>query len=314
MSATQLRLVFAGALGLTVFSTAQGQPTMQVTWNFSDPFLQANNLMSVTIRVVGFQDGQSIQGFHGPFEYPWNVGALGTQFFNIDSVVDPNDPKAFLFEDGFYAAPNNPTLNALTGGAARWDSGLLGNPATLGSPADDDPDDTAGGFAFFADGSSDLNVAHATWISLQPNGVPVNSSTQWPVMRLTWPIGSPMTASFLLLMNTPPGDVPLGFSVPFEAIGACCLSADSCGISTEYSCLSFHGVYQGNFVECGVTPCPEPCPGNLNDDLQVNVEDLLMLIGAWGVADFMSPPDLVRDGVVNVLDLLALISHWGACP
>jgi hypothetical protein len=299
-------------------STSHALPTIQVTHHFGDPFLQANQLRSATIRLVGFEDGQSIQGFIGTVQNPWNVVlgfSGGGQFFNIDSVVDPDDPKSFLFEDGFYAAPAaNATLNALTAGAAKWDSGLLGNPASFGSPADGDPLETVGGFALFTDGSSDVSVDQMAWISIQPGGVPVNSSTQLPVMRLTWPIGYQNTVSFVLAMNTPNQSMPFSVSlVVADAFGACCFPNNTCGMWGWVPCESFGGKFQGNFTDCEFISCPQ-CFGDLAGSGQVDVHDLLALIADWGGGTVTSPADLNDDGTVNVLDLLALINAWGACP
>jgi hypothetical protein len=56
-----------------------------------------------------------------------------------------------------------------------------------------------------------------------------------------------------------------------------------------------------------------PVPGDATGDGLVTVDDLLAVIGAWGVCG--SPPagcpaDLNADGVVDVDDLLTVISHW----
>jgi len=59
-----------------------------------------------------------------------------------------------------------------------------------------------------------------------------------------------------------------------------------------------------------------PCPGDLNDDGEVNGADLSILLGAWGEC----PPkgscaaDLNDDGEVNGADLSILLGAWGACP
>ena len=55
------------------------------------------------------------------------------------------------------------------------------------------------------------------------------------------------------------------------------------------------------------------CPSDFDLSGQVNVTDLLLLLGAWGpnpghVADSNG------DGNVNVTDLLLLLGAWGACP
>ncbi|MCI0676095.1 MAG: dockerin type I domain-containing protein [Phycisphaerales bacterium] len=314
MSTRSFHIHAAVGFALCIWSTAQARPSLQATVNTTDPFLIENGLKSAILFIDGFADGQSIQGFVGTASNPWNVTTTSSEgFFNIDSVVDPNDPKSFLFEDGYYAAPSNATLNALTGGAARWDSGLLGNPATFGSPYDSDPDDDVGGFALFADGSSDVSIDPVGWISLQPNGVPVNANTQLNVMRVTWPACASLTVSFMLEMNTPPGNVPVSLSIPYvpDALGACCLDDGTCVELDSANCICSGGTFQGVLQPCGAVACPQPCPADLTGDGQVNVADLLAMIAAWGPSG--GPADLNGDGFVNVLDLLALISAWGAC-
>ena len=57
------------------------------------------------------------------------------------------------------------------------------------------------------------------------------------------------------------------------------------------------------------TGAPAPCPADLTNDLVVNVNDLLVLLGAWGT----SAADITGDGTTNVNDLLTLIAGWGTC-
>jgi hypothetical protein len=67
-------------------------------------------------------------------------------------------------------------------------------------------------------------------------------------------------------------------------------------------------------------PVPVPCPGNLNCDLAIDVDDLLILINSWGecgtpptlCAADIAPPD--GNGLVDVDDLLTVINRWGPCP
>ena len=59
-------------------------------------------------------------------------------------------------------------------------------------------------------------------------------------------------------------------------------------------------------------PGINPCPGDVDIDGEVDIDDLLPLLGDWGGTDTAS--DINLDGTVNVLDLLALISAWGPCP
>lgn len=54
------------------------------------------------------------------------------------------------------------------------------------------------------------------------------------------------------------------------------------------------------------------CVGDFNSDGQVNVSDLLILLGSWGQG-LGNPADLNFDGVVDVSDLLLLFAAWGPC-
>jgi hypothetical protein len=57
------------------------------------------------------------------------------------------------------------------------------------------------------------------------------------------------------------------------------------------------------------------CAGDVNADNVVNVEDLLLVLAAWGTGDVdadQAPPG--GDGIVNVSDLLLILASWGPCP
>ena len=58
---------------------------------------------------------------------------------------------------------------------------------------------------------------------------------------------------------------------------------------------------------------PTPCPADIADDGQVNVNDMLAVINAWGPCSGCVA-DINGDNQVNVSDLLAVINAWGACP
>ena len=58
------------------------------------------------------------------------------------------------------------------------------------------------------------------------------------------------------------------------------------------------------------------CAADTNGDGQVNVNDLLNVINAWGPAPQGTAADLappIGDGQVNVGDLLSVINAWGSC-
>lgn len=55
---------------------------------------------------------------------------------------------------------------------------------------------------------------------------------------------------------------------------------------------------------------------DVNQDGDVNVADLLVVIGTWGscaAPPVPCPADVNKDGVVNVSDLIAVIVAWGTC-
>ncbi|MCH2149405.1 MAG: hypothetical protein MK095_08225 [Phycisphaerales bacterium] len=61
------------------------------------------------------------------------------------------------------------------------------------------------------------------------------------------------------------------------------------------------GLYAQNINENGTLGIVEPCLGDMNEDGQVGVDDLLLVIGAWG-------------NPYTVDDLLIVIGAWGYCP
>ena len=52
-----------------------------------------------------------------------------------------------------------------------------------------------------------------------------------------------------------------------------------------------------------------PCEGNLNDDDVVNINDLLIILSAWGTAD----GDVNDDGNTDINDILVVLGNWGPC-
>ena len=51
-------------------------------------------------------------------------------------------------------------------------------------------------------------------------------------------------------------------------------------------------------------------PGDLDGNGVVDVNDLLVIIGAWGICSGDCPADLNGDGVVDVLDILEILAFW----
>ena len=69
-----------------------------------------------------------------------------------------------------------------------------------------------------------------------------------------------------------------------------------------------------------LTPDPACCPADLDGSGDVNVKDLLILLGAWGPCPNCGDcgaqciADLDCDCDVGGKDLLILLGAWGACP
>jgi hypothetical protein len=57
---------------------------------------------------------------------------------------------------------------------------------------------------------------------------------------------------------------------------------------------------------------PKSCPGDLNGDGSIAIEDFLELLAAWG-PNPGHPADLDGDGSVGINDFLTLLATWGPC-
>ena len=69
----------------------------------------------------------------------------------------------------------------------------------------------------------------------------------------------------------------------------------------------------GDLLSASIEIVQPRCPADLNDDSVVNVADLLMVLGEWGMCEGECDADISGDRVVNVTDLLELLAAWGSC-
>jgi hypothetical protein len=67
-----------------------------------------------------------------------------------------------------------------------------------------------------------------------------------------------------------------------KPIGACCVNGQ-CLLVTQNQCEIGGGSYLGDGAVCDNVQC-DYCPADLNNDDVVNVADILLLIGAWGIS------------------------------
>ena len=69
--------------------------------------------------------------------------------------------------------------------------------------------------------------------------------------------------------------------------------------------------YVGESVDIGAWEFQSSTCPDINNDGNVDVSDLLIVIGYWGTT--ASPADVTQDGIVDVSDILLVISNWGPC-
>ena len=65
-------------------------------------------------------------------------------------------------------------------------------------------------------------------------------------------------------------------------VGACCIGGN-CLLASVAQCEAAGGAHYGNGVPCSNISCDTPCVADLNNDGLIDIEDLLLLISAWGV-------------------------------
>ena len=202
----ELRLIVSVvAVGVVGLTTQAGAATLQAQVNNTNAFLVANGLQSAVISLTGFSDGQSVQGIVGTFDTPWTVTTTGSGFSNSIAGVGP-EWSGPGFDSGFLPSDGRSPFG--TPG---------GDLISFGSPA-----------AFAITGTNTIHPK-MTWLSLDPNGVAVDSSTVIPILRLTWSNAHSATVSFFLVMNTPGESVPMSITIPAvpgpSVLATCCVVA-----------------------------------------------------------------------------------------
>ncbi len=53
------------------------------------------------------------------------------------------------------------------------------------------------------------------------------------------------------------------------------------------------------------------CPGDLNDDDVVDIDDLFVVLNNWGASGGIA--DITDDGMVDIDDLFVVLNNWGNC-
>jgi hypothetical protein len=80
------------------------------------------------------------------------------------------------------------------------------------------------------------------------------------------------------------------------------------GTITEVDLDAFEAVYAESDDEC-------PCPADLDGNGDVGFNDLVILLGGWGLCPGLGPcpGDIDGDGSVGYSDLTILLASWGPC-
>ena len=68
---------------------------------------------------------------------------------------------------------------------------------------------------------------------------------------------------------------------PLTELGVCCLASGCIANASETDCTDNLGEWLGSNSSC--SDCPQPCFGDLNGDWIVNIDDLLILLGQYGI-------------------------------
>jgi hypothetical protein len=98
-----------------------------------------------------------------------------------------------------------------------------------------------------------------------------------------------------------------------QPTGACCFGEGQCVEAEVGICDLVGGTYQGDDTLCVDVQCNAPtCPGDIDGDGAVGINDLIPVLAAWGPCPDC-PEDVDGDGAVGLLDLLTVLAAWGPC-
>ena len=108
------------------------------------------------------------------------------------------------------------------------------------------------------------------------------------------------------------------FSGPFAPMSSYQFTTDVFGATGggvycfEVTVYYQHGNASCTSLLCIEFPeCNDPCPGDVNGDMIIDITDLLIVLSQWGQTCSGCPADVTGDGVINIADLLAIIANWG---
>jgi hypothetical protein len=273
-----------------VFEASDGWADYIVRWD-GTTWYTAGDLASVVNRFLGWDDGtgsalygaglMGIQLDGGGFCV--GVGRWdGAEWSRLGGCVNGVTSALAVFDDGsgealYYGGAFTLAGDELARGVARWDGSAW-------SPLGDGVDGEVLALAVFDDGSGPALYVGGEFT--EAGGTPAQNIARWD--------GSAWSA----IGNGANGAVR-ALTVLGEDAGGPALA-----VAGDFTMIDGEPASRAALLRA---KSPE-VPGDIDGDGAVNVQDLLLLLAAWGTAD--PDADLDGSGAVDVQDLLLLLSFW----
>ncbi len=337
------------------FTTAGGVSTGGLArWN-GTAWSNVGGFFNGSVYALEVHNNELIIGGSYPGLNGWpNIARYnGTNYINL-AAGNTNGPILALKSDGtnlYMAGPFSVAGGVNANRVARWSifSGFLplgggtnDSPAALGSfhnelqvgyqlvigLAGGDGGGDSGGDGGIAGLSSSPSPGNG-WTRYSLLGQPWIA--QQPPFSVTSHCGQPVTIGIKAAINfngvtyqwrkgtTPLANGATGHGSTYSGVNTDTLTITNAERHDQgqYNCVmsSPCGGETSSSTTLAITICAT-CPGDVDGNDVVNVDDLLAVVNSWGNCP-ACPADVAPfggNGVVNVDDLLAVINGWGACP
>ena len=283
--------------------------------------------------------------WNGDCQTIWSVDDDGlADFVSIQEAIDAaSDGDEIVVMPGVYTSSNDVLVNL--NGKAIWLHSIIGSEATYidglnqpcrGIVCENNEANTTIIEGFTITNCSTLEGGSGILCS---NSSPIikdcqiinNSSSIGTGGGVLIDTGSPEFYQCLIAYNTAIQGGGIGFVNNGNPILVGCQTKDNVatiggGLYTESGsitiveslfCQNSPDQIFGNYVDGGGNSIGMVCYGgdnncpDLNADTTIDVNDLLLLIGAWGNTEGIE--DINLDGIVDVTDFMLLIANWGPC-
>ena len=211
---------------------------------------------------------------------------------------DGGERIAFVWEDG-----DATSLGPIPGGFSSEGAGINIHNHVSGWGLLPDPDGSGTlTHAFFWDKERMMNLGTLPGF---PRGAATDISNTGTIVGGAWGAGS----AALIWRDGVPTDLNDLLSPSFNGVANMAWGINHAGKIVAKA----HSDDLNATVGLLLSPINQGIPGDLDNDGQVGVKDLLILLGSWGPCDICEkcPADLNSDCVVGVDDLLILLGNWG---